>query len=48
MFQTIKETAFGPPANNPYPVILSIEMHCSLKFQVIEIYLYCAYYGSGN
>jgi hypothetical protein len=31
--QAIKKSAFGPPANNPYPVILSIEMHCSPRFQ---------------
>ena len=31
--QAINKSAFGPPANNPYPVILSIEMHCSPKFQ---------------
>mmetsp|Transcript_6992 Transcript_6992/g.16227 ORF Transcript_6992/g.16227 Transcript_6992/m.16227 type:complete len:826 (-) Transcript_6992:326-2803(-) len=31
--ETIAKNAFGPPANNPYPVILSIEMHCSIKYQ---------------
>eukprot|EP00960_Hanusia_phi_P046572 757916-Hanusia_phi.AAC.2 len=33
VIRAIKNSAFGPPANNPYPVILSIEMHCSAKFQ---------------
>ena len=33
VIRTLKTRAFGPPANNPYPVILSIEMHCSAKFQ---------------
>ena len=31
--RAIKQSAFGPPASNPYPVIISIEMHCSDKFQ---------------
>mmetsp|Transcript_66796 Transcript_66796/g.164629 ORF Transcript_66796/g.164629 Transcript_66796/m.164629 type:complete len:812 (+) Transcript_66796:154-2589(+) len=31
--EEIKNCAFGPPANNPYPVILSIEMHCSHQNQ---------------
>ena len=33
VIKTLKTRAFGPPANNPYPVILSIEMHCSHPFQ---------------
>ena len=33
VIKTLKTRAFGPPANNPYPVILSIEMHCSVPFQ---------------
>ena len=33
VIRTLKTRAFGPPANNPYPVILSIEMHCSHPFQ---------------
>ncbi|KAJ1471025.1 PLC-like phosphodiesterase [Baffinella frigidus] len=32
--RAIKDSAFGPPSNNPYPVILSIEMHCSYEFQL--------------
>jgi hypothetical protein len=33
VIEEIKEQSFGPPANNPYPVIMSIEMHCSQIYQ---------------
>ena len=33
VIQAINDSAFSPPANNAFPVILSIEMHCSGKFQ---------------
>jgi phosphatidylinositol phospholipase C delta len=33
VLEEIKNTAFAPPANNPYPVIMSIEMHCSELYQ---------------
>ena len=31
--RAIKNSAFGALANNPHPVIISIELHCSDKFQ---------------
>jgi len=33
VIEEIKEESFGPPANNPYPVIMSIENHCSQAYQ---------------
>jgi hypothetical protein len=33
VIEAINNSAFAAPANNPFPVILSIEMHCSGRFQ---------------
>eukprot|EP00288_Rhodomonas_lens_P005909 CAMPEP_0177718304 /NCGR_PEP_ID=MMETSP0484_2-20121128/15506_1 /TAXON_ID=354590 /ORGANISM="Rhodomonas lens, Strain RHODO" /LENGTH=811 /DNA_ID=CAMNT_0019230461 /DNA_START=59 /DNA_END=2494 /DNA_ORIENTATION=+ len=33
VIEAIRKSSFGPPSENPYPVILSIEMHCSQRFQ---------------
>ena len=33
VIEEIKDQSFGPPAENPYPVIMSIEMHCSEAYQ---------------
>ena len=33
VIQAMRDSAFAPPANNPYPVVISIEMHCSYDFQ---------------
>lgn len=33
VIQTIMDQSFSEPSYNPYPVILSIEMHCTPDFQ---------------
>jgi len=40
VIHAINDSAFSPPANNPFPVILSIEMHCSGRFQD-RMYQHC-------